>query len=256
MSVFVDYAQFYDVLYQEKNYEAECDSLEQIFSRYAKGTIMSILDLGCGTGGHVIPLTRRGYRVTGVDLSEEMLSKAQIKSNAACQSLDKPTFQRGDIRNLALNKTFDAVVSMFAVIGYLTTNDDLQAALRVARKHLQSGGLFIFDVWHGPAVLTERPMDRYKIIEADGERIVRFVHPELDILHHTVDVQYRILRLKDDLVLDEVSEVHTMRFFFPQEIVFHLECAGFRALHLSPFLHLEESLNERDWNLAVVAEAC
>ena len=47
------------------------------------------------------------------------------------------------------------------------------------------GGLFVFDAWFGPAVLTERPADRYRIVEADGERIVRFAHPELDLLQHS-----------------------------------------------------------------------
>ena len=80
MSVFGDYAQFYDSLYQEKDYDIECDFLEKIFTHYAQSPIVSILDLGCGTGGHAIPMAHRGYQVTGVDLSKEMLAQARQKS--------------------------------------------------------------------------------------------------------------------------------------------------------------------------------
>jgi predicted TPR repeat methyltransferase len=62
------YADQYDLLYGEKDYDAECDLLEQVFHRYSKGPIQSILDLGCGTGNHSILLARRGYQENGVDL--------------------------------------------------------------------------------------------------------------------------------------------------------------------------------------------
>jgi len=57
MTVFNAYASSYDGLYRDKDYEAECDFLEQIFARYARAPIRTILDLGCGTGGHALALT-------------------------------------------------------------------------------------------------------------------------------------------------------------------------------------------------------
>jgi len=71
------YADQYDLLYHDKDYEAECDLLEEVFRRYGQEPIKSILDLGCGTGNHAILLARRGYRVTGVDLSADMLAHAR-----------------------------------------------------------------------------------------------------------------------------------------------------------------------------------
>jgi len=68
-----EYAEAYDFLYQDKNYSSECDLIEEIFRKFAPGKIRTILDLGCGTGSHAIPLAQRGYRVTGVDLAENML---------------------------------------------------------------------------------------------------------------------------------------------------------------------------------------
>jgi len=74
------YADQYDFLYSDKDYDAECDLLEEVFRRYRDGNVRTILDLGCGTGNHAIRLARRGYEVTGVDRSPEMLAKAEWKA--------------------------------------------------------------------------------------------------------------------------------------------------------------------------------
>ena len=251
MNVFRDYANYYDVLYHEKDYEDECDFLEQIWEELSSEPISRILDLGCGTGGHALPLAQRGYDVTGVDRSKQMLAISKAKAIRANLSVE---FQQSDIRDLELGQTFDAVISMFAVMSYQTTNDDLAAAFHTARRHLVPGGLFVFDAWFGPAVLTQRPSDRYKIVEIDGERIIRFATPVLDILKHTVQVNYKILRLRNGHVIEEVDESHLLRFLFPQEIVYYLAEAGFKLLKLCPFMELNRQPTEQDWNVMVVAE--
>ena len=249
------YATYYDTLYQDKDYEAECDFLEQVFSRYTQGPIRTILDLGCGTGGHALPLARREYEVTGIDRSEKMLAVARAKATSTLERSSLPMFQRGDIRTLDLGHAFDAVIAMFAVISYQTTNEDLLAAFRTARRHLNPGGLFVFDAWFGPAVLTQRPADRVKIIEQNDERVIRFASPVLDILAHTVQVNYKVLRLRNAQVLDEVDESHLMRFLFPQELYHYLHTAGFQTIQLCPFMGLDDELTERDWNMAAIAQA-
>jgi len=233
MTVFDAYASYYDGLYQD--YEAECDFLEQVFARYAQHPVRAILDLGCGTGGHALPLAKRGYMVTGVDLSGHMLERARQK---AAEVRPAVSFQQGDIRTLDLSQTFDAVIAMFAVISYQTTNEDLAAAFRTARHHLKPGGLFVFDCWFGPAVLTQKPTDRYKVVEQGGGRIIRFATPTLDVLRHTVRVDYKVLRIKDDRVLDEADKSHVMRFLFPQDIAHYLTESGFRVT----FMELEGCL--------------
>jgi len=254
MNIFADYAKFYDLLYGEKDYKIECDFLEKIFACYAHSQIQTILDLGCGTGGHAFPLAQKGYHVTGVDCSKEMLETAAAKSSFLEES-QKPTFLLRDVRELNLGKKFDAVIAMFSVISYMITNEDLIAAFHAARRHLQAGGLFFFDAWFGPAVLSERPSNRCKIIESDNERIIRFVHSELNVLNHRVSVHYRLLRLCGDRIMDEVYEVHPMRFLFSQEVIYYLNQAGFQVRKLCPFLRLDDVLSERDWNMAVIATA-
>ncbi len=151
------YASIYDDLYNDKDYNAECNLIQRIFEQYGSNHIKTILDLGCGTGNHALPLAEQGFEVTGVDCSQEMINKAQSK-NTPC------TFYLGDIRQFNANRKSDAVLMMFAVLGYQLENADVLAALKTARCHLNPGGLLIFDVWYGPAVLAQRPTDKVKII--------------------------------------------------------------------------------------------
>lgn len=252
MSVFGQYASFYDTLYEEKDYGAECDFVEAVLRRDATQPVRTLLDLGCGTGGHLLPLASRGYEVTGVDRSAEMLAQAQCKGEEAELPL---SLHQGDVRTIDLGRTFDAVISMFAVMSYQCTNKDLLDAFGTARRHLEPGGLFIFDLWFGPAVLRDPPTDRYRIIEQGEERVVRFVHPELDLLTQLVTVNYRVWHFRGSTLLSEVEESHPMRFLFPQELLHLLASAGFETVEVCPFLTLGQSPTAQSWTVSVVARA-
>ena len=105
-----------------------------------------------------------------------------------------------------------------------------KATLTSVRRHLNTGALFIFDLWFGPAVLTQKPADRVKIIEQGDKKIIRYAHPVLDIVNHTVEVNYTVLEISRNKVLMETKESHLMRFFFYQELKYFLEKNGFEVL--------------------------
>ncbi len=253
MSVFnKHYAEFYDHLYHDKDYEKECDFIETAFNKYGC-RVKTILDLGCGTGGHALILNERGYHIVGVDRSREMIRLARRKLK---DKKKKPTveFIQGDITDINLNQKFDAVISMFAVMGYQTANPALAGACSVAASHLATGGLFIFDCWYGPAVLTEKPGMRIReAVSNDHEKIIRFTEPVIDTFAHTVETRFKAWKIKGNRLISETRESHLMRFLFPQEIRYYLETAGFRDIRLCPFLELEKQLTEHDWNMAVIA---
>jgi SAM-dependent methyltransferase len=250
--VFDRYAQYYDLLYREKDYSAECDYLEDIFQVFSTIEIKNLMDVGCGTGGHVIHLAERGYHLVGIDQSETMLEEASRK----CQPFgDSVRFVKGDLTDFDISKEFDAVISMFAVIGYLPENNQLAKALSRIRKHLRMGGLFIFDVWYGPAVLNQKPADRYKIVNEKQERIIRFVESKLNVLMHNVEVNYKVLRIVKNVVVDDLEENHRMRYFFPKELEYFLSVAGFELLKFCPFMDLNGILSESTWNMGVIARA-
>jgi len=249
------YADLYDLLYSDKDYESECDLLEEVFRRYSTGPVQTILDLGCGTGGHALPLARRGYQVTGVDRSLEMLTQARQKaaSGALSAGYSLPTFYQGDVRNVDLGQQFDAVLMMFAVLGYQLTNDDVLAALRTVRRHLRPGGLFVCDVWYGPAVLAIRPTDRTKVIPTTDGEVIRAASSTLDVYHHFCEVHYRLWHLNGQQVASRGEELHRMRFFFAQELAFYLTCSGLQLITLTAFADLEEVASETTWNVLAVA---
>lgn len=251
MIPFQSYSNYYDKLYQEKDYKKECDFLEEIFRKYSAIPTKSILDLGCGTGGHSLILAERGYQTTGVDLSERMLEIAKKKAKEKNQNID---FVQGNIKNINLGKKFDAVISMFAVVGYLTETKDIISALERAGRHLDKGGIFTFDCWFGPAVLVQNPEKREKIIKEDGETIKRTALPTLNLLNQTVEVDYEVSKIKEGQVIERINEKHKMRFFFPQEIKYFLKTAGFEVIKICPFMELDKEPGIQDWNISVIAK--
>jgi 2-polyprenyl-3-methyl-5-hydroxy-6-metoxy-1,4-benzoquinol methylase len=249
--VFGEYAAYYDRLYARKNYASECDFVEGLLMAHGGAQPRTILDLGCGTGGHSMPLVGRGYSVVGVDRSASMLREARTKAREAGMKIE---FAEGDVRTVRLGRRFDAVLCMFAVIGYQTTNADVAAAFRTVRAHLEPGGLFVFDVWSGLAVLTQPPVDRVRI-EAAGTRFIRLSRPRNDLAAQCVDVDYTILEIEGSQVLREVEETHRVRYFFPQELTLFLEGAGFAVRRMCPFLSPDRAISATDFELTVVAEA-
>ena len=246
------YASAYDALYQDKDYSAECDMLEKIFGRYGKHPIRSILDLGCGTGNHSIPLAERGYEVVGVDCAQDMIIAAKSKAKTEKASC---AFHLADIKQLNLNRKFDAAIMMFAVLGYQLENSDALAALRSARVHLNPGGVLIFDVWYGPAVLSQRPSDRIKVISADNKIILRAASGCLDARTQICKVHYHIWQLDNDILTAETEEEHNMRFFFSKELELLIKNAGFNLRKLGSFPNFYDDPDENTWNLISICSA-
>jgi len=246
------YANEYDKLYGDKDYQAECDLIEQTFHRFAKGEVRSIIDFGCGTGNHSILLAHRGYRVTGLDLSAEMLRIARRKAAEANVDL---TWVEGDIRNAQVPGSFDAGLFMFSVLGYLLPNEHVMAALANARRHIRTGGLLVFDVWYGPAVLSIGPSDRAKVVPTSGGRLIRIVTPHLNVRQHICEVHYHLWLLNGDRVVAESEEMHPVRYFFPMELELMLSQSGFALTLLSAFPTLDGPADETTWNAIGVAVA-
>lgn len=180
MTVFGAYSRYYNLLYKDKDYLGEVQYVHNLIQKYKPGA-NNILDLGCGTGRHAFILSQQGYSVTGVDISEEMILHAKDYQSQPVfkEHSSKLEFIQGDIRTIRLNKTFDVVLSLFHVISYQISNDDIRAVVSTAKKHLTGGGVFIFDCWYGPAVLTDRPVIRVKRLEDEVISVVRIAEPEM-----------------------------------------------------------------------------
>jgi SAM-dependent methyltransferase len=246
------YAKYYDILYADKCYEEECDFIEDVFEQYSPLKPIKILDVGCGTGGHLAHLAKRGYEVVGIDRSESMVQIAEEKIRK--YNLRAKVIV-ADVLDFNLDEKFDACISMFAVMNYIIKTDDIIKAFKNVRRHLKQGGLFIFDYWYGPAVLTIRPSCRVKVVERDGIKLIRIVVPELDTFNHIQRSNYYLIAIKDGMVIDEAREVHVLRYLFPQELIHYLNEAGFKVLKFCEFPYLDKPPSESTWNVATIAMA-
>lgn len=246
------YASAYDSLYAGKDYRRECDLIERQISSLIGNGSWRLLDLGCGTGGHLIPLSERGHRVVGVDRSPVMVANAREKAGRAGSS---PEIFESDLRNLNLGETFDAAIMMFAVLGYQITNQDALNALSSVRRHLQPGGAFLFDVWYGPAVVEQKPEQRFRSIPSPSGEILRLVNSKLDSLNQLCRVDYELWVIKGDRVTARDCERHDMRYFFPLELDLLLGQAGFRLVRLGQFDAPDLPPDPTSWNVFCLAQA-
>lgn len=255
MSVFDTlYANQYDQLYAEKSYASECDLIEQALRREGLGHPGTLLDVGCGTGGHSLMLAERGHAVTGVDLSQAMLERALAKASGQ-RFARAPRFVQGDARNFDTGTRHQAAIMMFAVVGYLTSNADVLAGLRTIRRHLDPGAPFVCDFWFGPSVLSVRPTDRVRVLPTPGGKVIRAASTTLDIARHTADVSFQLWTFEQERLVSETSETHRMRYFFPQEFALFLEQSGFELRSLTAFPSLDAPVTDQTWNALVVARA-
>jgi hypothetical protein len=109
----------------------------------------------------------------------------------------------------------------------MSINDDLQAAFATVRGHLEPGGIFIFDCWYGPAVLTDPPVVRVKRLEDEAIAVTRIAEPAMNANQNLVEVNYQILiRDKANGEVEELRETHRMRYLFRPEIELLLQAAG------------------------------
>jgi SAM-dependent methyltransferase len=173
-----------------------------------------------------------GFTVHGVERSAEMVEIAQAAGEGRGF-----TCQVGDICALDLGRTFDAVISLFHVISYQTTDQALAAAFGVAARHLKPGGAFLFDVWHGPAVVAQTPEPRVKEVADAAHSVRRTARPLHDAAAGTVNVVFDMDCT--DLASGaraRFSEEHLMRYLFPEEIQSLAAAAGLQPVGSEEFL--------------------
>jgi len=155
----------YDQLNAETDYEGWADFLCALFARHSAIPVTSVLDLACGTGSMTLALRKRGYDMTAVDISPEMLACARDKADA-CGAEDILWLCQ-DMRAFELYGTVSAVVCCLDGINHLTGPGDLDRCLSLVHNYLEPGGLFVFDV-NTPRKFREFYANNDYILEDDG----------------------------------------------------------------------------------------
>lgn len=238
---------YYDLLYNEKDYEKETEYVTGILKGHnAKAN--KLLELGFGTGNYSKQLSDAGFRVTGVEKSEHMVAIAKSKAI--------PHFVPvlDDISSFKLNKKFDAVLSLFHVISYLTKNQKVIACFKQVHQHLKKNGIFIFDVWYTPAVYSQQPRNTSKHTETEQYEITRLAEPVIDYEENVVHVKYQ-LNVKNKITgqNEVLNETHSMRHFSSPEIKLMAKLSGFKLVHAEEFFTAKQPCAET-WGVCYILQ--
>ena len=242
-SIFEKYSDYYDLIYGDKDYESEAEYVHNIIKKYGPN-FKNILEFGSGTGKHAQILTKFGYKIHGVELSQKMVSGTKIVPGFTCQ--------QGNIENIKLNKSFDIVLSLFHVLSYQITNKQLKDVFSNAAAHLKKNGLFIFDFWFSPAIYTNKPSVRIKKVKNKNIEITRIAKPIILPKENRVDVNYEISVTNLTTKKIEIfNETHSVRHFNLLEIDLVSSVYGFERLDANEFKTGKE-INENTWGPCVI----
>lgn len=244
--LFEDYGQQYDRETFTQGTLGECDF---ITAELGDDKALKILDVGCGTGRHAIELTKRGYAVTGIDLSESMLARAREKAAAQGLTID---FQRHDARDLPFQAQFDAAIMICEGAFPLMETDEMNfAILESVTKALKKPSKFIFTTLNGLFPL-------YHSVEqfcaaGTGEGNATYRSNTFDLMTFR---DHNITELTDDQGRKMTLESNE-RYYVPSEITWLLKSLGYQQIEifgakLGAFSR-QDKLTTEDFEMLVVA---
>ena len=245
-SLFENYGKKYDNEIFTRGTVGECDFIEKEAS-FDKD--IRILDIGCGTGRHAIELTRRGYNITGIDLSESMLERARQKALDAGLNID---FRHEDARNLPFYEEFDLAIMLCEGGFPLMETDEMNfEILQNASQAIKPGGKLIFTTLNGLFPLFHSVKDFIENQREEGT--AETVTTQFDLMTFRDN---NVTRIEDDNGLTQ-ELLCSERYYVPSEITWLLKTSGFSEIfifgaRLGEFSR-DHKLTTNDFEMLVVA---
>lgn len=245
--LYENYAHKYDNEPFVQGTTGECDFIEQ---EIMQDKSLKIIDIGCGTGRHTIELTKRGYIVTGVDLSENQLTRAREKAKGQGLTID---FQTQDARNLRFDGEFDLAIMLCEGGFSLMETDEMNfEILKSATKALKDKGKFIFTTLNGLFPLFHSVNEFYESAQKEGQSKCK-------------ECSFNLMTFRDhnSVVLEDDSgnkkELKcNERYYVPSEITWLLKTLGFKKIDIFGAKLGAFSRNDKltidDFEMLVVAE--
>ena len=232
MSCYEALAASYDGLTRDIPYEKYLRFFKTLLRRHGV-TATTVLDLACGTGSLSVLLAKHGYRVLGVDRSEEMLTVAAEKAMELEEN--QPFFAAQPMQRLKIPEPVDACVCALDSINYVTKPLDVQKAFRRVYESLRPGGLFVFDI--------NTP---YKLEGLDGQVFLDETEDSYCVWRAVYDKRHSLCRYGMDLfqqandgLWERSFEEHVERAYTPEELSQWLTDAGFAQVERFANLRLE-----------------
>jgi 2-polyprenyl-3-methyl-5-hydroxy-6-metoxy-1,4-benzoquinol methylase len=246
-SLFEGYGQTYDSENFTQGTTGESDFIERELN-YNKS--LKILDVGCGTGRHTIELTRRGYKITGIDLSESMLQTARNKAKAGNLDIE---FLQHDARNLPFNKDFDVAIMLCEAGFPLMETDEMNfGILKNVCKSLKDKGRLIFTTLNGLFPLYHS-VEKFMAENAKNDNAT-YRSNTFDLMTFR---DHNVTEFTDDFGNKKTLECNE-RYYVPSEITWLLKSLGFNKIEifgarLGAFTR-ENQLTTEDFEMLVIAE--
>lgn len=220
-ALYAELAQYYDKIYWSKDYNQEVEFLVKLFKRNGVNG-RQLLEVGCGTGNHTKLFVARGYRVTALDLSEDVLRIAERKVRRGA------IFVQGDMRHLgsAVEGEFDAVVCLFSTISYNLTRSDLKKTIRGFYDHVKEDGIVAFDTHF----TTRGFLDGYRgeDIFDDGKAIVARLSTSKRV-GDVGEISFTYLIKDGRKVITLRNDVHRLGLFVPEVFLQVMREVGFKT---------------------------
>jgi SAM-dependent methyltransferase len=250
--VFEKYARYYDLLYQDKDYQKETKYILSLIKKYHLDS-EKILEFGSGSGIHGRLLAKAGLEVSGVERSQQMIDLGLSTGQGDIPNNNFSCTQ-GDCTSIFIGDCFDAVISIFHVLSYQTSDDKVIAMLKNAHRQLNQSGIFIFDYWFAPAVWNIGPTLRVKRVSNQQLAITRIAEPECFREQNIVQVNYQtfVEDLKSNNI-SEIKETHEMRAFETDEIEEFANQTGFTLLHTEEWLTCHNPSKET-WGVCTILQ--
>jgi 2-polyprenyl-3-methyl-5-hydroxy-6-metoxy-1,4-benzoquinol methylase len=220
-SLYEDYARKYDKECFVQGTTGECDFIEE---EIARDKSLKIIDIGCGTGRHAIELTKRGYPVTGVDLSENQINRAREKAQEAGVAID---FQTQDARNLPFEGEFDLAIMLCEGGFSLMETDEMNfEILKNATKALRSKGKLIFTTLNGLFPLFHSVNEFYESAQKEGQSQCKECSFDLVTFR-----DYNTVVFEDDSGNKRELKCNE-RYYVPSEITWFLKTLGYKKIDI------------------------
>ena len=245
--LFEDYGRKYDNESFTHGTVGECDFIEKELN-FNKD--LRIIDIGCGTGRHSIEFSKRGYSVTGIDLSESLLGKAREKAKERGLQID---FLRHDARNLPFKGQFDAAIMLCEGGFPLMETDEMNfEILKNVSEALKVSSKLIFTTLNGlfPIFHSVNDFHAEGVVEGNATYDSR----NFDLMTFR---DYNITKVVDDKGVEKELECNE-RYYVPSEITWLLKTLGFSKIEifgakLGAFSR-EDKLTTEDFEMLVIAE--
>lgn len=238
-------ARIYDTLMYDVPYQQWAEYLEKLLQNNGVKSGSRILEYACGTGNLTTLFAQKGYMLTAVDVSEEMLFQAQEKTRKKALSV---TYVCADMCEFQLNKPVSAIVCACDGVNYILNKKDLVNFFECAYKNLADDGVFLFDV---SSVYKLKHILGDEFYYDDGETETYFWQNHYDNENETVHMDLTLF-LSDGSVYERCDETHIQRAWEEKILKDALMQVGFENIEVYGFL-TEETSKAEDERIQLVA---